>query len=191
MKTGLYFGSFNPVHIGHMAIANYMVEFTGLDEVWFVISPHNPLKKKESLLADHFRLDMVEMAIAGDERLRCCDIELHMPRPSYTVDTLTYLRERYPRNELALIMGADGLSTFHKWKNYELIEKNVPRFVYPRAGIPAGEVKKHKNIFYAEDAPLIQLSSSWIREGIKRKHDLRHFLPGPVHEYIKTMQFYR
>ena len=116
MKTGLFFGSFNPVHIGHMALANYFVEYTDLRQVWFVISPHNPLKRKESLLNDQLRLEMVEFAIGKDDRFSICDIEFRMPKPSYTIDTLTYLSEKHPKREFVLLMGSDGIDTFHKWK---------------------------------------------------------------------------
>ena len=134
-RIGLYFGSFNPVHIGHMAIAGYMTEFGGLDQVWFVVSPHNPLKKKETLLADHQRLQMVRLAIGDNPKFKASDIEFKLPIPSFTIDTLTYLGEKYSNNEFCLLMGQDNLVTLHKWKNaYELVRK-CPIYVYPRPDI--------------------------------------------------------
>ena len=132
MKIGLYFGSFNPIHIGHLAIANYMVEFTDLEKVWLVVSPHNPLKQKNSLLSDQHRLQMVRIAIEYDNRFKVSNIEFNLPQPSYTINTLTYLKEKYPENEFVLIMGSDGLATFDKWKNYAELIANYKRYVYPR-----------------------------------------------------------
>jgi nicotinate-nucleotide adenylyltransferase len=190
MKTGLFFGSFNPIHIGHMALANYFVEFTNIDQLWFVISPHNPLKKKESLANDQMRLDMVELAIDGDTRFQTCDIEFHMPKPSYTIDTLTYLTERYPRNEFILLMGSDGLQTFHKWKNHDNIISRYSRYVYPRKTEIPIDNKQHENILLVKGAPMIEISSSFIRNSIRQKKDIRHFLPEKVSEYIKRYGLY-
>ena len=131
-KVGLYFGSFNPIHIGHMAIAGYMTEYAGLDQIWFVVSPHNPLKKKETLLADHQRLHMVNLAIDDNDRLKASDIEFKFPVPPYTIDTLTYLKEKYPKNEFVLVMGEDNLYTLHKWKNVLELIRRCPVYVYPR-----------------------------------------------------------
>ncbi|MCX6256070.1 MAG: nicotinate (nicotinamide) nucleotide adenylyltransferase [Bacteroidia bacterium] len=131
-KIGLYFGSFNPVHIGHIAIAGYMTEFAGLDQVWFVVSPHNPLKKKETLLADHHRLYMAQLGIGDNDRLKASDIEFKLPVPSYTIDTLTYLKEKYSSNEFCLVMGEDNLYTLHKWKNVNELVRKYPIYVYPR-----------------------------------------------------------
>jgi nicotinate-nucleotide adenylyltransferase len=188
MKIGLFFGSFNPVHVGHLTIANYMVEFTGLDKVWFVISPQNPLKKRDTLLEDHKRRTLLEIAIGDDDRFRICDIEFRMPVPSYTVDTLAYLGELHPQHTFALIMGADGLLTFHKWKNYAFIQEHYVRYVYPRPGF---EVKPedHENIMLV-DAPRIEISSTFIRQALKKKTDIRHFLPYKVYQYITEMHFY-
>jgi nicotinate-nucleotide adenylyltransferase len=194
-KTGLYFGSFNPIHIGHLAIAGYMTGYAGLDQVWFVVSPHNPLKKKETLLADRHRLYMVELAIGDNDHLRVSDIEFRMKIPSYTIDTLTFLSEKYPGNEFALVMGQDNLYTFHKWKNAgELIKKHAI-YVYPRPG-----VVKPDNLFLDEliekadihmvDAPLMEISGTFIRNGIKAGKDMSYFLPLPVWKYIEEMHFY-
>jgi nicotinate-nucleotide adenylyltransferase len=188
MKVGLFFGSFNPVHIGHLVIANYMAEFTDLRQLWFVISPQNPLKTKTTLLEDHKRRTLLELAIHDDERFRICDIEFRMPKPSYTIDTLVYLKERYPRNEFVLIMGSDGLTTFHKWKNYNLIEDHYSRYIYPRPGFPV-DPAEHKNIFVV-DAPQMDISSTFIRKALKQKNDVRYFLPPKVYEYITEMHFY-
>ncbi|MFZ5940316.1 MAG: nicotinate (nicotinamide) nucleotide adenylyltransferase [Bacteroidota bacterium] len=188
-KTGLYFGSFNPIHIGHLAIAGYMTAFTDLDELWFVLSPHNPLKDKKSLLDDYQRLELVRLATEDDERFRVSDIEFHLPQPSYTIDTLSYLAEKYPDREFILVMGADGLKTFRKWKNYQVIEANYHRIVYPRPGIGREEILAHPNVSLV-DAPLMEISSSFIRESIREGRDVRHFLPEKVHRYIREMHFY-
>jgi nicotinate-nucleotide adenylyltransferase len=190
MKTGLFFGSFNPVHIGHMALAGYFVEFTDIEQLWFVISPHNPLKKKESLVNDQMRLDMVELAINGDNRFQTCDVEFRMPKPSYTIDTLTYLSEKHPKREFILLMGSDGLLTFHKWKNNEEIIRQYCRYIYPRKTTSTIDYNQHKNIILIEDAPLIEISSSFIRESIKKEKDIRLFLPEKVSSYIQKYGLY-
>ena len=190
MKTGLFFGSFNPIHLGHMALANYFIEFTDLDALWFVISPHNPLKKKESLLNDQMRLEMVELAIENDDRFESCDIEFRMPKPSFTIDTLAYLREKYPRNDFILIMGSDSLASFHKWKNYEEIIRHYHRFIYPRGSGEEKDLSAHKNISYLKDAPRIGVSSSFIRDALKERKNMKHFLPPAVYEYISRYDLY-
>lgn len=189
MKTGLFFGSFNPIHIGHMAIANYIAEYTDLEQIWFVVSPHNPLKKKNTLLDDYARLEMVELAIKDDNRFRTCDIEFRMPKPSYTIDTLTYLKEKYPNHEFSLILGSDGLKTFHKWKNADLIIEKYSRYIYPRLTESIEEIKKHKNIKLVK-APQIQISSTFIRQAIADKKDIRHFLPATVFNEIDKKGYY-
>ena len=188
MKIGLYFGSFNPIHIGHLAIANYMVEYSDLDKIWFVVSPQNPFKEKKSLLAEHHRLRLVEVAIEGDLRFKASNIEFSMPKPSYTIDTLTYLKEKYPNFDFSLIMGEDNLKGFHKWKNYQEIIKNHKMYVYPR---------DHKTIRKAlydnmivVNAPLMEVSSSFIRKSIKDKVDVRYFMHHKVSEYVQEMHFY-
>ncbi|NJK85528.1 MAG: nicotinate-nucleotide adenylyltransferase [Bacteroidales bacterium] len=189
MKTGLYFGSFNPVHIGHMAIANYVVEFTDIDEVWFVLSPHNPLKKKVTLLNDYARFELLEAAIGSDNRFRASNIEFKLPKPSYTIDTLAYLREQFPKKEFTLIMGSDNLSTFNKWKNFEFIEENFTRYIYPRPQVQITP-EHHKNVMVM-DAPLIEISSSFIRDALKLGKNLRYFLPESVYELIDKNGYYR
>jgi len=189
VKTGLFFGSFNPVHIGHMAIANYFVEYTDIEQLWFVISPQNPLKKKKTLLADYHRLELVVRAIDYDTRFRASDVEFHMPRPSYTIDTLTYLEEKYPQHEFAIIMGEDGLASFHKWKNFELIIRNYKRYVYRRPGSDPEFLKNAENIEVV-DAPQMEISSSFIRKAISEGHDMRFYVPDKVYQYMDEMHFY-
>lgn len=194
-KIGLYFGSFNPVHIGHIAIAGYMTEFAGLDQVWFVVSPHNPLKKKETLLADHHRIYMTQLAIGDSDRLKASDIEFKLPIPSYTIDTLTYLKEKYLKNEFCLIMGEDNLYTLHKWKNADELVKKYPIFVYPRpdSGKPSSLLLDQllsKADIHHVNAPLMDISGTFIRDGIKNGKDMSYFLPAAVWKYIKEMHFY-
>jgi nicotinate-nucleotide adenylyltransferase len=189
MRIGLFFGSFNPIHIGHLAIANYVVEFTDLDKVWFVVSPHNPLKKKDTLLADRHRLQMVSIAIEDDNRFKASDIEFKLPQPSYTIDALAYLREKYPETTFVLIMGSDGLESFEKWKNYKEIIKGYQRYVYPRPGTNPGLLKNIEN-GKVVDAPLMAISSTFIRQAIAAKKDVRYFLPDRVWKYMAEMHFY-
>ena len=189
-KVGLFFGSFNPIHIGHTAIANYMIEYSDLDEVWFVVSPHNPLKDKKSLLDDYQRLEMVRFAIEDDFRFRVTDIEFRLPQPSYTIDTLTYLHEKYPKNKFCLIVGGDNLSSFHKWKNYQKILDYYPLYVYARPGFKKDDFSASGNIQFFE-APQMEISSSFIRQGIKEEKNLRHFLAPKVWTYLNEMHFYQ
>jgi nicotinate-nucleotide adenylyltransferase len=196
MKTGLYFGSFNPIHIGHLAIANYIVEYTSLNNIWFVVSPHNPLKKKENLLSGHDRLKMVELAVGDDSfRLRPSDIEMQLPVPSYTIDTISYLKERYHETEFSLIMGEDNLYTLHKWKNAEALVKSCEIFVYPRPGTIKPHVKELDEIIQKAritvvNAPLMNISGTFIREALVEGKDIRHFLPPGVYEYLIKNNFY-
>ncbi|MFN8255811.1 MAG: nicotinate (nicotinamide) nucleotide adenylyltransferase [Bacteroidales bacterium] len=189
MKTGLFFGSFNPVHIGHLAIANYMCEFTDLEQVWFVVSPQNPFKDKKSLLPGHQRLEMVRLAIDDTIKYKASNIEFQLPQPSWTIDTLAYLYDKYPERNFALIMGSDNLPGFNKWKNYLEILKNHKIYVYPRPNNHYGEFGNHNSIIKV-NAPLIEISSSFIRQSIKNGKDVRFFLPDKVWAYIKEMHFY-
>ncbi|MCW3084831.1 MAG: nicotinic acid mononucleotide adenylyltransferase [Bacteroidetes bacterium] len=189
MKIGLFFGSFNPIHVGHMVLANYMLEFTDLEKVWFVISPHNPLKKKSSLLHERHRLQMVQIAIEDNNKLKASDVEFKLPQPSYTVNTLVYLKEKYPEHDFALIMGGDNLGSFHKWKNYEEILKHHELYVYPRQESAETELEKNGKVKLVP-APRMEISSTMIRQAIKDKKDIRYFLPEAVWEYIKEMHFY-
>jgi len=188
--TGLFFGSFNPIHCGHLMIASYMAEYAGLDQVWFVVSPHNPLKDKATLLADHHRLAMVNLAIEEDPRFKSSNIEFKLPQPSYTIDTLTYLTEKHPGKEFILIAGSDNLPTFHKWKNYEELLRQYKIYLYPRPDTAASRFDRHPSITRV-DAPLITISSSFIRQGIKEGKDMRYFLTERVWKYVKEMHFYR
>ena len=190
MKIGLFFGTYNPIHIGHMAIANYIAEYTDMNQVWFVVSPHNPHKLKETLLEDYHRLEMVHLAMEDDPRFRICDVEFRMPKPSFTIDTLTYLEEKYPMHEFALIMGSDNLRSFHKWKNAEILVEKYPRYIYPRLGDDDQEILKHPNLKLIK-APRMEISSSFIRRAISGGKDVRFFLPARVHNYIDKMMFYR
>lgn len=192
---GLYFGSFNPIHIGHMAIAGYMTEFSHLDQVWFVVSPHNPLKRKESLLDDHQRLYMVQLAIGDNDRLKASDIEFNLPVPSYTIDTLSYLKEKYPVHNFNLVMGEDNLYTLHKWKNAEELVKKYNIYVYPRPASPRPESRLLEKLLSMAsirhvNAPLMFISGTFIRGGIRKGKNMSYFLAPPVWKYIREMHFY-
>ena len=188
-KTGLLFGSFNPVHSGHLILANYMAEFTDLDEVWFVVSPHNPLKEKASLLPDLHRLALVRLAVEDQPRLKATDIEFKMPQPSYTVDTLAWLSDKYPDREFVMICGTDIFSHFHKWKNYREILNGYRLYVYPRPGSSLGDYAGHPHIRLF-DAPLMEISASFIRKGIREKKNMAFWMPEKVYHYILEMHFY-
>lgn len=190
MKIGLFFGSFNPVHCGHMIIAGYMSEFTDLDQVWFIVSPHNPLKLKNSLLQDYHRMTLVKIAIGSNRKIKASDIEFKLPRPSFTINTLAYLFEKFPAHQFVLILGSDNLESFHKWKNYKQILEQVELYIYPRKDSDGGELKSHPNVKKIP-APLMEISSSFIREAIKNKKDVRYMLPEKVWEYLDEMNFYK
>jgi nicotinate-nucleotide adenylyltransferase len=189
MKVGLFFGSFNPIHVGHMLLANYMLEFTDLEQIWFVVSPHNPLKQKSSLLDQNHRLQLVNIAIENQAKFKASNIEFKLPQPSYTINTLTYLAEKYPNTKFALIMGSDNLENFHKWKNYEEILKRFELYVYPRPENDGGALKNHANVKLI-NAPLMEISSTLIRQAIREKKDVQFFVPEKVWEYIQEMHFY-
>ncbi|MFZ5430580.1 MAG: nicotinate (nicotinamide) nucleotide adenylyltransferase [Bacteroidota bacterium] len=190
LRIGLFFGSFNPVHIGHLAIANYLVEFGNIDQLWFVVSPQNPHKKKENLLNDYDRLEMMHLAVKSEHRFRVCDVEFRLPKPSYTIDTLAHLSEKYPDHSFSIIMGSDNLVNFHRWKNYDQILRNYGILVYPRPGFDPQQAQIEDN-YTLINAPLMEISSTFIREGIRQGRDLRHFLPPGVWDYIDKMGFYR
>jgi len=192
MKVGLYFGSFNPINIGHLVIGNYIAEHSDLDQVWFVVTPHNPFKKKDSLLDNYQRLEMVYLATKEYTKLKPCDIEFGLPQPNYTINTLLYLQEKYPQHHFSLIMGEDNLKGFHKWKNYEVILENYSLYVYPRisGGPVETQFKDHKNIRHI-DAPIMELSSTYIRQAIKKGINVQPMLPQPVWEYLDEMNFYK
>ncbi len=189
-KIGLFFGSFNPVHNGHLMLANYIVEHTDLEAIWFVVSPQNPFKDKKSLLEDYHRRDMLEMAIENDTRFEVCDIEFYMPKPSYTIDTLVRLSERHPNTDFYLICGMDNLKDFHKWKNYQVILENYKLLVYPRKGYVESELLNHKSVQIIE-APEIEISSTFIRNAVAEGKDIRYFMPEKSYKYLIDMNFYK
>jgi len=187
---GLYFGTFNPIHIGHLIIANHFVEYTNLDAVWFVVTPHNPFKKKKTLLDDHHRLEMVRLACEDYDKLQASDIEFKLPQPNYTVHTLAHLSEKYPKYSFSLIMGEDNLKSFHKWKNYEVILENHELYVYPRIAEGESNFTDHPKIHEVK-APIIEISSTFIRKSISENKNVRPYFPEVVWSYIDEMNFYR
>ncbi|WP_116108485.1 nicotinate (nicotinamide) nucleotide adenylyltransferase [Lewinella sp. IMCC34191] len=189
-KVGLFFGSFNPVHIGHMILANYMATRTELDEVWMVVSPHNPLKKRGSLARDHDRLHLVELAIGDNPNLRISRIEFDLPKPSYTVDTLAVLRDKHPAYEFALIMGSDNLQSFAKWKNHEIILRDYRLMVYRRPGYDDGPFATHPSVSIF-DAPLMQLSATYVRNRLKDGESIRYLVPAAVEDELLKSGMYR
>lgn len=191
-QIGLYFGTFNPIHVGHLTIANHMAEHSDLDQVWFVVTPHSPFKKKSTLLDNNHRLEMVYRATKDYTKLRPSDIEFALPQPNYTINTLTYLQEKFPDHEFALIMGEDNLKSFHKWKNYELILENHHIYIYPRIseGVIEHQFKNHPKV-HKVDAPIMELSSTFIRKSIKSGKNIRPMLPEHVWEYVDEMNFYK
>ncbi|WP_278034578.1 nicotinate (nicotinamide) nucleotide adenylyltransferase [Flavobacterium nitratireducens] len=192
MKIGLYFGTFNPIHVGHLIIANHMVEHADLDQVWLVVTPHNPLKKKSTLLDDYHRLQMVFLATEDYPKLKPSDIEFKLAQPNYTVNTLAHLEEKYPNHEFSLIMGEDNLKSLHKWKNYEAILEHHEIYVYPRISVEDEnlEFKNHPKI-HIIDAPVVEISSTAIRSNIKLGKNVRPLLPEKVWEYIDHNLFYK
>ena len=196
-KIGLFFGSFNPIHIGHLILANYILEHSDMQELWFVVSPQNPFKEKKSLLNDHNRLDMVQLAIKNYQKMRASTVEFSLPTPSYTIDTLTYLQEKHPDYSFSLIMGEDNLGSLHKWKNYDLLLQNYQVIVYPRifgedisSSPNVTQLKNHHNI-HKIDAPIIELSATEIRDMIKSGKNVRPMLPPEVFEYLDGSSFYK
>lgn len=192
MKIGLFFGSFNPIHVGHLVIGNHFAEYSDLNQVWFVVTPHNPFKKKTSLLDNYQRLEMVYQATKDFTKLKPSDIEFNLPQPNYTVNTLAYLQEKYPDYEFALIMGEDNLKGFHKWKNHEVILESHHIYVYPRISKNTIETKfhNHKKIHFV-DAPIMQLSSTFIRKSIKEGKNVQPMLPHFAWKYLDEMNFYK
>lgn len=190
MKIGLYFGTFNPIHYGHLAIANIMANDTDLDKVWFIVSPQNPFKVKDNLLHEFDRLEMVRTSIHDSFNLEASDFEFNLPKPSYTVDTLTYLREKFPQHQFSLIIGEDNLSHFHKWKNYEDILKHHKLFVYPRNNSKESELKDHSQITMVK-APLLDISATYIRKAVKDGRSIKFLIPDEAIEFIKSKNLYQ
>lgn len=190
MRVGLYFGSFNPIHHGHLIIANYILDHSDLDQLWFVISPQNPLKPSASLLNEYHRLFLVQLAIEGEKNLKASDIEFKLPKPSYTVDTLTYLQEKYPNHQFAIIMGSDSLQNLPKWKNYQWLLQHYPIYVYKRPEhetIPAYPEALSIQVMHA---PLLPISSTTIRQHIKEGKSIRYLVPDAVREEIEKSGYY-
>ena len=189
MNIGLYFGSFNPVHIGHLIIANHAVNNSELNQVWLVVSPHNPLKSSGSLLNEYHRLHLIQSSLEGENNLKASNIEFHLPKPSYTVDTLTYLKDKYPQHSFSIIMGSDSFSNLSKWKNYDIIVKNYPLYIYERQGFPI------KNVLNATlhllKAPLLEISSTHIRNLIKTGKSIRYMVPDVVKNEIEQNGYYK
>ncbi len=189
MKIGLFFGSFNPIHVGHLIVANTMATATDLAQVWFVVSPQNPFKQISSLLHEFDRLDLVEHAIADNNRLKASDVEFSMPRPSYTIDTLTRLQEKYPQHEFRLIMGEDNLAQFGNWKNHQAILDFYGLYVYPRPRTTESVFKAHPNVKLVQ-APLLDISATFIRNSIRANRSIRYMVPEVVEEMIIRKKFY-
>lgn len=188
MHIGLYFGSFNPVHIGHLIVANHIVENTDIDKVWFVVSPHNPLKETHSLLNEYDRLHLVELAIQDNMKFRASNVEFHLPKPSYTIDTLTYLYERFPLEKFSIIIGSDSFQNIHRWKNYQQLVANYSFIIYKRPGFEITET--HGADITIMDAPLLAISSTYIRQQIREKKSVRYLLPEPVFKYVEESRYY-
>ena len=188
-KIGIYSGSFNPIHHGHVMLANYLVEFSDLDELWFVVSPQNPLKKKEDLLDDDERLKMVKLAVDDDSRFKVSDIEMHLPTPSYTINTLTALSGQYLDNQFVFICGMDSLQNFKNWREYQKILDNYELLVFPRAGYDGGELINYPSVTVLK-TPILEISSTFIRRCIKEGRDVRHFMPERAFNYLKQNCFY-
>jgi nicotinate-nucleotide adenylyltransferase len=188
-KIGLFFGSFNPIHIGHLIIANVMAENADLSKVWLVVTPQNPFKPSKGLLHEFDRFDMVKAAIADNYKLEASDVEFHLPKPSYTIDTLTHLREKHPHREFKVIIGEDNLENFSKWKNHEQILTHYGLYVYPRPNVTNSEFKRHANVKMIE-APLLDVSATYIRNCIKNNKSIRYLVPESVEQLIRLKHFY-
>lgn len=191
MNIGIFSGSFNPIHIGHLILANYIVEFTEIEEIWFLVSPHNPLKSKGELIDENIRLQMTEMALKEYKKVKTCDFEFSMPRPSYTIDTLNALQAKYPQHKFTLIIGGDNWNVFESWREYDKILENYNLKVYPRLGYRISIPSKLKDKVEALDSPIIEISSTFIREAIAEGKNVKAFLPDEVYEYILRNNLYK
>ncbi|MBS1752219.1 MAG: nicotinate-nucleotide adenylyltransferase [Bacteroidetes bacterium] len=189
MNIGLYFGSFNPIHHGHLIIANFIAQYTTLDQVWFVVSPQNPFKISSTLLNEYHRLHLVRLAIEGERKLKATDIEFHLPKPSYTVDTLAYLEEKYQEHQFSIIMGSDSFQNISKWKNAPVILKRYPVYIYKRAGFEIVPISGAT--VYPLEAPLLEISATHIRNCIKDRKSIRYLVPDVVKEEIEKYNYYR
>ncbi len=188
MNIGLYFGSFNPIHVGHLIMASYVANNCDLDQIWFVISPQNPLKKEGTLLNEHHRKHLIDLSIDGEKKLRTSNVEFKLPKPSYTIDTMTYLTEKYPENSFSIIMGSDSFTNIKRWKNYEMLLKNYEIYVYERPGFKVKEMSDAKVTIL--QAPLLEISSTRIRELIQSKKSIKFLVPDVVKEEIEKHQYY-
>lgn len=188
-RVGIYSGSFNPIHHGHVMLANYLVEFSDLDELWFVVSPQNPLKKKEDLLDDNERLKMVQLAVGDDPRFFVSDVEMHLPTPSYTINTLTSLSNQYPDCQFVFICGMDSLQNLKNWREYQKILDNYELLVFPREGYDGGELVNYPSVNILK-TPILEISSTFVRQCTKEGRDVRHFVPEKVFRYMKEHHFY-
>ena len=197
MKIGLFFGTFNPIHVGHLIIANHLAQHPDIDQVWLVVTPHNPHKEKSTLLADHMRLDMVRDAIYDSPQLKVCDIEFHLAKPNYTISTLTHLQEKYPNDEFSLLLGADNLRSFQKWYNWEQILAHHKLYVYPRIAEVetelnlSNELSQHPNIELVKDVPILGISASFVRSQLAAGKDCSFLLTEPVAKFIADRRLYQ
>ncbi|MBA3828792.1 MAG: nicotinate-nucleotide adenylyltransferase [Taibaiella sp.] len=189
MHIGLYFGSFNPIHTGHLIVANYVIEHSDIDKIWFVLSPHNPLKDSHSLLNEYDRLHLVNLAIEGNPGFRASNVEFHLPKPSYTIDTLTYLTEKFPLERFSVIMGSDSFQNIHRWKNYEALIKQYSFIIYMRPGFEITET--YGADIKVLDAPQLQISATYIREQLKQKKSIKYIVPDAVQEYLEGSRYYK
>lgn len=191
MKIGIFSGSFNPIHVGHLILANYITEFTEVNEVWFLVTPQNPLKENSELIDEDLRLEMTRLALTSYPRFECSDFEFTLPRPSYTVNTLDALTEKYPQHEFFLIIGADNWDTFHQWKDYKEILDRYHIYVYPRLDAKLTIAKGLRNSVEALESPIVEISSTFIRDCISEGKSMRAFLPESVYNYIVDKNLYQ